>query len=157
MPPCLSSANAQLETNDKEARSYFQNGNEAQLLGRVAPSDHNHWIGSMTRAKECLAIHFKTWSKVEFLRRWRPSMTNLLQIWLIWGQKWVAKEHVTYGRHLHWEMRVEGTWRHDMTWLVGFHNAHQVYFWQVTYFHYRICNLGTCLELIPGTSIPTCP
>lgn len=100
-------ANAQLGTNDKEARSHFQNGNETQLPGCVAPSDHSHFISSMMRARDCLAIHSKTWSKLEFLRCWRPSMIDSLQIWLIWGQRWVAKEHVTYVRHLDW---VRGTW-----------------------------------------------
>lgn len=52
-------ARAQLGINDKEARSYFQNGDEAQLLGRVAPSDHNQWDGLLMRARECLAIHLK--------------------------------------------------------------------------------------------------
>lgn len=113
-------ARAQLGTNDKEARSYFQNGDEAQLLGRVAPSDHNQWIASLTKARECLAIHLKTpdqsWSWREFWRHWRPSMTDSFQIWLIWGQKWAAEEHNTYVRHLDREMRVRGTWCHWFSW-----------------------------------------
>lgn len=76
-------AKAHLGTNDKEARSYFLNGGEAQLLGCVAPSDHNQCISSMTSARECLAIYFKTRSKLELMLLW------------CWGHPWLS--HFRYG------------------------------------------------------------